>query len=302
MDHCDGYIGIDIGGTNLRGALVLADGSIASRFRQRTAISAGAASFLDRLTTELAQVMDDAAAAGVRVKAVGLGIPGLIGSDGLIHSSVNLRALEGLNLAELVMERLAIPVVAANDANLNALGESLVGAGRGLDSLVAITIGTGLGSGLLLGGRLWCGAGGFAAEFGHTTVVPDGLPCPCGNHGCLEQYVSAAALSRHGGGLAPEELAVRAAQGEPQACAAFETLGYWLGTALAGLLNTLNLQGVIIGGGVAESFGFFETSLRHTLAQRTFSQIAQGVVIRQALLGDDAGLVGAARHAEQMAE
>lgn len=301
MDYSDGYIGIDIGGTNLRGALVLNDGSIASRFRQKTDISAGAASFLDRLTSELVQVMDDAALAGVQVQAVGLGVPGLIGRDGLIHSSVNLQPLEGLNLAGLMMERLSLPVVAANDANLNALGESLAGAGRGLDSLVAITIGTGLGSGLLLDGRLWCGSGGFAAEFGHVTVVPDGLPCPCGNHGCLEQYVSAAALSRHGGGLTPETLAVLAAQGEPQACAAFEALGYWLGTALAGLLNTLNLQGVVIGGGVAESFRFFEPSLRRSIEQRAFSQIAQGVVIRQAMLGDDAGLMGAVRYAAQVA-
>ena len=300
MDYTDGYIGIDIGGTNLRGALVLADGRIVSRFRQKTDINAGAVSFLERLTFELVQVMEDAAAVGVQVKAAGLGVPGLIGRDGLIHASVNLRPLEGLNLAGLMMERVSLPVVAANDANLNALGESLAGAGRGLDSLVAITIGTGLGSGLLLDGRLWSGFGGFAAELGHTTVVPDGLPCPCGNHGCLEQYVSATALSRYGGGLAPEELAVQAAQGEPQACAAFEMLGYWLGTALASLLNTLNLQGVIIGGGVAESFHFFEPSLRRTLEQRAFSQIAQGIVIRQAMLGDDAGLVGAARYAAQV--
>jgi glucokinase len=300
MNFSDGYIGIDIGGTNLRGALLLADGSIASRFRQKTDISSGVASFLDRLTSELVQVMGDAAAAGVQVKGVGLGVPGLIGRDGLIHSSVNLQPLEELNLAGLMMERLSVPVVAANDANLNALGESLAGAGRGLDSLVVITIGTGLGSGLLLDGRLWSGTGGFAAEFGHTTVVPDGLPCPCGNRGCLEQYVSAAALSRHGGGLTPEVLAVRAAQGEPQASAAFQMLGYWLGTALASLLNTLNLQGVVIGGGVAESFRLFEPSLRRTIEQRTFRQISQGVVIRQAMLGDDAGLVGAARYAAQV--
>jgi glucokinase len=300
MNFSDGYIGIDIGGTNLRGALLLADGSIASRFRQKTDISSGVASFLDRLTSELVQVMGDAAAAGVQVKGIGLGVPGLIGRDGLIHSSVNLQPLEELNLAGLMMERLSVPVVAANDANLNALGESLAGAGRGLDSLVVITIGTGLGSGLLLDGRLWSGTGGFAAEFGHTTVVPDGLPCPCGNRGCLEQYVSAAALSRHGGGLTPEVLAVRAAQGEPQASAAFQMLGYWLGTALASLLNTLNLQGVVIGGGVAESFRLFEPSLRRTIEQRTFRQISQGVVIRQAMLGDDAGLVGAARYAAQV--
>lgn len=299
MYDAEGYVGVDIGGTNLRGALVLADGTIVSRFRQKTAIEQGGTSFMGRLSQELERIISRAASEGVRVKGVGLGIPGLIDRDGLVHSSVNLQPLEGLNPSRLLAERLSVPVVAANDANLTALGESLAGAAKGLDSAVVITIGTGLGSGLILDGRLWGGSSGFAAEFGHTTLVPDGLPCRCGNRGCLEQYVSAAALSRHGGGSSPEVLAERAVQGDVEASDAFAALGYWLGTALAGLINTLNLQGVVIGGGVAESFTFFEPALRRTLEQRTFRQMLQGVVIRRAMLGDDAGLVGAALYAER---
>lgn len=293
-DQMAGYIGVDIGGTNLRGALVRVNGEVLSRFRLKSAIANGADSFLERLTEEVGKLTGDAAAYGLQVQGVGLGIPGLIGNDGTIHSSVNLRPLEGMNLSRLFSSRLQIPVVSANDANLIALGEVWAGAGQGMQSAVVITIGTGLGSGLILDGKLWTGAGGFAAEFGHLTFEPEGLPCPCGNRGCLEQYVSAAALSRYGGGRTPEELALLAQGGDPVACAAFDTIGYRLGTALAGLVNLLNLEGIIIGGGVSAGFDLFEPMLRRTIQQRAFTQIAEQVRLCRAALGDDAGLVGGA--------
>ena len=294
LEHLPGYIGIDVGGTNLRGALARSSGEIVSRFRLKSAIADGADSFLERLTEEIRQLLRDASGYGLQVQGVGIGIPGLIGIDGVIHSSVNLRPLEGLNLSRLLSDRLQLPVVSANDANLIALGEVWAGAGQGMQSVVVVTIGTGLGSGLILDGKLWTGAGGFAAEFGHVTVEPEGLPCPCGNRGCLEQYVSAAALSRYGEGRTPEELALLAKAGEPVACAAFEKIGYWLGTALAGLINVLNLEGVIIGGGVSGGFDLFSPMLLRTVQQRAFPQIASQVVVCQAALGDDAGLVGGA--------
>jgi glucokinase len=293
-DWVPGYIGVDIGGTNLRGALVGADGKVIKRFRQKSAISDGAEPFLERLAGEIGLLVTDATDLNMPVHGVGLGIPGLIGVDGVIHSSVNLRPLEGLNLADLVSRRVELPVVSANDANLIALGEAWAGAGQGMQSLVVITIGTGLGSGLILDGKLWSGFGGFAAEFGHTTVEPEGLPCPCGNRGCLEQYVSAAALSRYGGGRTPEELAVLARAGEPGACAAFENIGYWLGTALAGLVNLLNIEGIIIAGGVSAGFDLFVPVLQKTLQQRAFTQMVEQVTVSRAVLEDDAGLVGGA--------
>ncbi len=294
LERLPGYIGVDIGGTNLRGALARSAGEIVSRFRLKSAIANGADSFLDRLTEEIGRLMEDAAGVGLQVQGVGLGIPGLIGTDGTIHSSVNLRPLEGMNLSRLLSDRLQLPVVSANDANLIALGEVWAGAGQGMRSVVVVTIGTGLGSGLILDGRLWTGAGGFAAEFGHLTVEPEGLPCPCGNRGCLEQYVSAAALSRYGEGRRPEELALLAQAGDPVACAAFETIGYWLGTAVAGLLNVLNLEGVIVGGGVSGGFNLFAPALLRTVRQRTFPQVAEQVIVCPAALGDDAGLIGGA--------
>lgn len=289
-----GFIGVDIGGTNLRGAVVRSNGEVMTRFRLKSAIVDGAESFEIRLAAEVEGLVVAAASNGIKIQGVGVGIPGLIGADGCIHSSVNLRPLEGLNLSKRLSSRLLLPVVSANDANLIALGEARFGAGKGMHSLAVITIGTGLGSGLILDQKLWNGVGGFAAEFGHITVEPDGNICPCGNRGCLEQYVSAGALSRFGGGLSPEILALQARAGDADACAAFDVLGYWLGTALAGLINTLNIEGIIIGGGVAASYDLFVDSLRTTMRRRSFARIFDQVNLCQAILGDDAGLVGGA--------
>lgn len=288
------HIGVDIGGTNLRGALVTADGAILSRFRTESAIAGGAAVFLDRLERHLRETLATARGKGCRVAGIGVGVPGLIDRNGTVRSSVNMQPLDGLNLALSLEERMGLPVRCGNDANLIALGEARAGAGQGLDSLVVVTVGTGLGSGLILDGQLWTGSGGYASEFGHLTLEPEGLPCPCGNRGCLEQYVSAAALSRYGGGRSPEELARAATRGEGEALAAFERLGACLGTGLAGLLNLLNVQGIIVGGGVAASFDLMAPAIRRTLAARTFPRIAAGVELRKSHLGDDAGLLGAA--------
>lgn len=288
------FIGVDIGGTNLRGALVSAGGEILQRFRMLSVIHEGREPFLSRLQLGLEGLMATAASLGLSVGGVGVGVPGLIDRQGVVHSSVNMPALEGLGLREQLESQLKLPVRCANDANLIALGEAHYGVGLGLDSMLVVTIGTGLGSGLLLNRRLWEGSNGFAAEFGHVTVEPEGFSCPCGNRGCLEQYVSATALRRLSGGLEAAELAQLARDGDHDAQQLFRQLGRHLGIAVAGLLNVLNLDGIVIGGGVSASFDLFQVPLEDELRQRTFAQILAGVSVRQAVLGDDAGLLGAA--------
>jgi glucokinase len=215
-----------------------------------------------------------------------------------------MRPLDGFNLADFLVEQTGIPAECANDANVIALGEQLYGAGRGKSSFIVITIGTGLGSGLILEEKLWKGSGGFAAEFGHVTVEPDGELCTCGNRGCLERYVSAEALARSMALLSPdskrcgpysaENVALMARNGNADALNVFEQMGRWLGIALASLSNTLNLEAVIIGGGVAASLDLFEPALRIELVRRCFPEIYAGLEIRKVELGDDAGLLGAA--------
>ena len=299
-------IGIDIGGTNLRFALVDRRGNIKHRSRTTSGIEEGRAAFCERLMVGIEEMRSVAASSGDAILGVGAGVPGLIGRDGLIHSSVNMAPLNGFNLTTFLEEFTGVASACGNDANLIALGEQTYGAGRRFSSCLVVTIGTGLGSGLILEDRLWTGSCGFAAEFGHVTVEPEGIPCPCGNRGCLEQYVSAGALVRFARELLPREVLERedaldarlvgelARQGEAGAVAAFERVGSWLGIALASLVNTLNLEAIIIGGGVAASFDLLSPAVATEIARRCFPQIASGCTIIKGELGDDAGLLGGA--------
>lgn len=302
MSQC--VIGIDIGGTNLRMALVNRAGEVISRGRMPSLIAEGRDAFCGRMLQGISGLQAEADARNAEIIAIGVGVPGLVGSGGLIHSSVNMRPLDGFNLAAFLGSQTGIQTECANDANVIALGELLHGAGRGKSSFIVITIGTGLGSGLILEGKLWQGIGGFAAEFGHVTVDPEGEVCSCGNQGCLERYVSAGALTRSMRMLSPgsdvsrpsgaEQLALMARSGNAAAQRSFEQMGRWLGIALASLTNTLNLEAVIIGGGVAVSLDLFEPAMRAELVRRTFPEIYAGLEIRKVELGDDAGLLGAA--------
>jgi len=300
-------IGIDIGGTNLRFALVDALGRIVHRSRTVSRIDQGREAFCGRLLDGIDEMKGFAERSGTLVIGVGVGVPGLVDKKGLIRSSANMRQLDGFDLAAFVEGHTGFPVVCGNDANLIALGEHVYGAGRGLKSFVVITIGTGLGSGLVLEGRLWTGVGGFAAEFGHVTVEPDGVVCPCGNRGCLEQYVSAGAIVRAvrrllenelpasiADSLNAEKVAELARQGQAAALMAFEGAGSYLGIALASLANTLNLEAAVIGGGVAASLDLLLPALQTELAKRCFPEIVANFSIISGELGDDAGLLGAA--------
>ena len=298
---------IDIGGTNLRFALVDGLGRIMRRSRTVSRIELGRDAFLGRLLDGITEMRGVADRSGASVIGVGAGVPGLLDKKGLIHSSVNMRPLDGFGLTAYLEQQTGLPAICGNDANLIALGEYIHGVGRGLESFIVVTVGTGLGSGLLLDGRLWTGVGGFAAEFGHVTVEPDGLPCSCGNRGCLEQYVSAGAIvgaarrllgSELSGivadSLNAEMLAGLARQGQAAALAAFREAGRYLGIALASLVNTLNLEAAVICGGVAASLDLLLPSLRNELENRCFTQVFTDFSVICGELGDDAGLLGAA--------
>lgn len=303
MSDCT--IGIDIGGTNLRMALITGEGEVVARRRLPSLIAEGRDAFCNRLLCGIEELRSLATSRAVDVAGIGVGIPGLVDCNGFIHASVNMRPLDGFNLTAFLSGKTGLRVESANDANAIAVGEQLFGAGRGLSSFMVITIGTGLGSGLILDGRLWSGAGGFAAEFGHVTVNPEGDICPCGNQGCLERYVSADALLRSIVTALPAEadryrsftaaeLAVMARTGDSAARYAFNQMGKWFGIALASLTNLLNLEAFIIGGGVGASLDLFEPSLRNEMANRCFSEMFSSVKILKGKLGDDAGLFGAA--------
>jgi len=294
-------IGVDVGGTNLRCALVSGSGVVLRRVSQPTRVAAGCPSFLSRLLLSLSRLKEQAEADGVRVAAVGLGVPGLITAQGVIRSSVNLVPLQGLNLAQAVTEGVGLPALALNDANASAIGEQRFGAARPYRSSLMLTIGTGVGAGLILDGRLWTGIDGSAGEFGHITVEPEGRPCGCGNRGCLEKYASATAITacaagtvREGEGGDAAAVAARALQGDAASARIFEQAGRYLGIAAAGVLNLLNLEAIVLGGGVAGSFELLAAPMRREIGVRAFAIPAARVRIVQGELGDDAGIMGAA--------
>ena len=297
-------IGIDVGGTHTRFALIDAEGHILYRSKTASRIKEGLGVFCEILLNGISETKNKSASRNHFLDGVGIGVPGLVDRDGAVHSSPNMPPLDGFNLSNFIQMQTALPCVCGNDANMIALGEHLFGAARELDSFIVITIGTGLGSGLVLEKRLWSGSKGFAAEFGHVTVEPKGIPCPCGNKGCLERYVSAGAIVRFAhdfmkdektGGIptTAEEAARLARQGIIGARTAFAHSGRYLGIALASLVNTLDLQAAIICGGVSASLDLMLPSIQEELSIRCFPQTATNFTIIPGSLGDNAGVLGA---------
>ena len=305
------YIAIDVGGTNLRFALVDGEGRIFAQTRTKTAIHYGWDAFCQRLEEGIDVLRHHAVGVGGEVAAIGVGVPGLIANDGYVHRSVNLPPLDGRNLREAMECLTGLPAVVANDVNAFAWGERIFGAGRGVASFLMVTLGTGVGGGLVLNGRLWSGIDGVAGEFGHMTVEPEGLICPCGNRGCLEQYASATAIARAGRRLWADErqgadadssfelvsaemVAVAVDRGDSRAAALFAEAGRYLGIAAASVANLLNIESIIIGGGVANSFDLIRGTLEAEIRARAFPVPARRLTVLRAALGEDGGLLGSA--------
>lgn len=307
----DLLLGIDLGGTNCRGALLFADGRIVASRRLTTRIEDGLEALLDRLAGMVHDLLATASDLGGHPDVLGIGTPGIIAADGSVVTSPNLPPLNGIPLAERLRKRLGLSVAVVNDANAIAWGEARFGAGRSFDSFLTVTLGTGVGGGLVLNRRLWAGADGAAGEVGHLMVEPEGRPCGCGGRGCLEQYASATGMVKTvrellaAGQASPlsrlpeKELDSRlvgeaARQGDVVARAALETAGRRLGQVFAGVANLLNLDGVVVTGGASESLDLMRPALEQELRRRAFAVPARRLQIRRGEAGEDAGILGAA--------
>ncbi|MDW7646231.1 MAG: ROK family protein [Desulfuromonadales bacterium] len=305
-------LGVDLGGTNCRMALVEPDGKTLHTERTSTDASSGRDAFLQRLEGLCHEMIRRAGDMGRPVAAVGIGTPGVISAGGLVEISPNLPHLNGLAFAGHMQTALRLPVLVMNDANAIAVGEARLGAGRQFSSSLTVTLGTGVGGGLVLNGRLWEGADGAAGEIGHIMVEPEGRPCGCGSRGCLEQYSSARGLVRNvleaidlgvpsrlssiePSRLTSEQVAAAARQGDTAALAALAEGGRRLGQALAAVANLLNIDGVIITGGASDSLDLMRPSLDAELKIRGFAIPVRRLKIVQGKLKDRAGMIGAAR-------
>ncbi len=300
-------VGLDLGGTYLKAALGDKTGTLLHKGKRPSAADAPAQAIFENMFAAVEELMEVARRQGRKVRAVGVGSPGVIDVDRgrLLGQSPNLPHWVDVDIAGVMSKRFGLPVVADNDANLMTLAEVTLGAGRGCRHAVCLTVGTGIGGGLFLNGEIYRGSHYAGAELGHTLVEFDGLPCPCGGRGCLEQYASAPAAVREyrarlqaGGKRAPEGadtkwIFARAKEGEPEALAAVEHISRYLGAGIASFANALNPAVVIIGGGVAEAGSFFIKRVAAAVRERAMPTAWKNLRIRKAKLGNDAGVIGA---------
>jgi glucokinase len=296
-------IGVDLGGTNLRAAAIARDGTLLNKVSGRTNFQEGREAVLADIVREIDAMRQTH---GPGLAGIGVGVPGFIRiKEGFITGSNNLPYLENFPVRDAIAERLASPVILENDANAAALGEKWIGAGRDVDDLVLLTLGTGVGGGIISGGRVVRGHVGMAGEFGHVTVVPGGNPCGCGNRGCLEKHASATAvtamarLMQLGAELTSQEvydLAKRDDATGQKARTIWQTVGESLGAALATLVNTFNFPLYLLSGGMLPAWDLFAPHMMRVVEERSFTYRAtKGETrIAQATLGNEAGLFGAA--------
>lgn len=293
---------IDLGGTHLRVALVDDTGKILQHLKQETPKDESPDGILDALVSAKRQWDCD----NQPVVAASIMVPGAVDCDkAVVVQAPNLPSLINFELKAELEKRLGWPVFLENDANAAAVGEMWLGAARGCHDVVSVTLGTGVGGGVILNGRLWRGSHGSAGEIGHTTVDPfSGLKCKCGNTGCLELFASATAIvrmARELGMTAPtaEEVYEAGRNGDEEALSVFKRFGMYLGIGLANLINFIDPQVIVITGGAVNGWDLFADEMYRQVGERAFRATAQQVKIARSECGDNAGLLGAAKIALQ---
>ena len=306
------FIGVDVSGAILNAAVVTADGRVIER-REAALEHNAVAAQVARMVVELRD-------AAQNVAALGLGIPGLVNrqTDRVVFSS-DLPSVVRSNLQAELMRATGLRVELENDANAAAYGEYKVGAGRGCRDMFYVTIGQGVGGAIILDGKVWLGASGFAGEFGHITINSEGIQCMCGNMGCLETVASApnivrrtherlyrdgtSSLSRLAMNkeFTAADIAREAKNGDDFALLMIERTGKYIGAAIASVINLLNIERIVLGGGVMEAGELILDPIIREAGRRSFQPCFEATQIIAATLGSDAVCIGAALMARDTA-
>ncbi|MDT5121776.1 MAG: glucokinase [Acidobacteriota bacterium] len=304
-------IAVDLGGTNLRTATIDSEGRIYERTKQSTPKATKPEEIVSTIAAAARECERHSHKRGAKVGAVSVVVPGTVRADeGVVMRVPNIPCLDDFHLADALQNELRWPSVIENDANAAAVGEMWKGAGRGRKSIIMITLGTGVGGGVILDGKLWRGIDGSAGELGHIGVEPfGGVHCPCGSIGCLEVYASATAIVRQAREMlsrypdsplkTTEDLTAASVyqsgeKGDELALEVFRQMGTYLGIGLASLINVFNPEVIVIGGGAADGWDLFIPHVREQVTKRAFKIPAERAEIVRAERGDDAGLLGAA--------
>lgn len=298
------FLGIDIGGTNLRGKIISEEGDVLGERKTRSDAHMGISKLMENLAGFIKELT------GEEISAIGIGIPGTVDRrNGTLVQAPNIANTRDFPFTAALSDRIGTqtPVFVENDASCAALGEYRAGAGRGSNSMVMITLGTGFGGGIILDGRLWSGEDGFAGEVGHMTVDPSGPRCACGARGCIETYVSQVAIKRivreHAElreklagteeSAVPERLAELAREKNRAAISVWNDFGANLGVGISILVNVLDIKTVVVGGGLSAAWELFIGKTLEEAERRCLGGAARGLRIKKAALGDDSGVLGA---------
>lgn len=304
---------MDLGGTNVRAAATTRDGKIVGEGRVPSLATEGVDVTIGQI---IKSVRSAVASAGIdlsQVAGVGMGVPGWHNSkEGITMWSPNFKDWHGIQLLAPIKEDLELPVFMGNDVNVAALGEYRFGAGRNVKTLVMLTLGTGIGGGIILDGKLWVGANDAAAEIGHTVVLPDGPLCSCNRYGCLESLAGRDAIVKRAArkiqlgrpsmliqdedwlrwSVTPADIAKAAEAGDEVAIETMAETAYYVGVGVANAINLINPEMVIIGGGIAQAGDVLWGPLQRTINALALAQSRRVCKVVRAELGDDAGIMG----------
>ena len=333
----DYSIGVDMGGTNLRIAAITTEGQMLEKITTGVKLAMGRDYVVGEMCEAIRHLTEKYRGTGKFIGA-GIGVPGIIDVEaGMMRKSANLRPeWSNYPVRDEIERQLGTRIFLDNDANVAALGEKWLGAARDADDMAMLTLGTGIGGAIILNGKIFYGMSGMAGEFGHVTIEPNGVPCGCGNHGCAERYASASAIVRMAreaiaeGGASELEKAAKAdpefseklvydlaMKGDKPSQKIFDRFGEVLGILMANLVNVLDLDMFVIGGGVVSAWDAFAPRMFSEMRQRSLVYAASApdelegpkegasaaikpytrkrTMVTRAILGSDAGLYGAAR-------
>lgn len=306
-------IGFDLGGTNMGAALVSLNGEILFVSEGQTLPDRPSEDLTARMKKLIRNCINEASTRNLEVSSIGMGSPGVIDTDaGIVKTSPNIPQWKNIEIGKIIYNEFNIPFAIDNDVRVTALGEYYFGAGKGYKNILCIAVGTGIGGGLILNGKLIRGATQSAGEIGHMTLKKDGPLCGCGNYGCMEAMASSLAIIREASKVIEERksslmkelldngesmgayLVSKAAEmGDPEALRIMTESGEWIGTGLSNVINLINPEIIIIGGGVSLAGNILFDPIRKEISKRALKIPGNYVKVVPALLGDNAGMIGA---------
>ena len=313
--NADYVVGVDLGGTNVRAAVVDKSGKIVGEGRIDSRAMDGLDITIGQTITAIRMAIDNSPVDIKNIAGVGMGVPGTHKSEeGIVVWSPNFKDWNGVQLLAPIKENLGMHVYMGNDANVAALGEYAFGAGQGAKVMMMFTLGTGIGSGLVIDGKSYIGVTETAPEMGHSIILADGPRCSCGRYGCVEALarrdaiIDRAARKAHLGRytslleksghdlryITPAMIAEAASEGDEVALETLEETGYYLGIAVSNAINILNPDKIVIGGGIAQAGDLLFDPIRRTVETNALYAPLQACTILPAKLGDDAGVLGGA--------